>query len=196
MVYLLVLNIELCQVYFGNIRKKIALCRKNIRNRDLFLEYNHGMKVFWVFIPIVFITVLADCLLLPPTTGEQNEIRPLDTQKKLPYQEEATKMPTNNATTPTPTLQGLTEKAKEDLTKRLNIATTQITLMEAKSVIWSNSSLGCPQPGMMYAEVLTPGYLIILSVSAKNYEYHTGKGSDIFLCENPTPPVEEMPGDT
>jgi len=105
-------------------------------------------------------------------------------------------MPTNDATPPIPNVRVLTEMAIEDLAKRLNIATIQISLIEAKSVIWSNSSLGCPQPGMMYAEVLTPGYLIILSVNDKSYEYHAGKNPDVFLCENPTPPVEGMPGDT
>jgi hypothetical protein len=48
---------------------------------------------------------------------------------------------------------------------------------------------------MMYAEVLTPGFLIVLSANDQEYEYHAGKNSDIFYCENPTPPVPGTPGD-
>jgi len=104
---------------------------------------------------------------------------------------------TPNPTTPnTPNLQSLIEKAKADLAQRLSISVDQINGIEAQAVIWSNSSLGCPQPGMMYTEVLTPGYLILLNANGQDYEYHAGKGSDIFLCENPLPPVEGQPGNT
>jgi hypothetical protein len=93
-------------------------------------------------------------------------------------------------------LQNLIDKAKEDLSQRLSISTARINIIEAKEVTWSNSSLGCPQPGMLYAEVLTPGYLIRLNANGQDYEYHAGKGSAIFYCENPLPPVEGMPGNT
>ena len=95
-----------------------------------------------------------------------------------------------------PNLHGLIQKAKEDLAQRLSISVDQINGIDAKAVIWSNSSLGCPQSGMVYADVLTPGYLILLNANGQDYEYHAGKGSTIFLCENPTPPVEGQPGNT
>jgi hypothetical protein len=104
--------------------------------------------------------------------------------------------------TPTPStpsdinLQILIDKAKEDLTRRLSISAAQIDLVEAADVMWSDSSLGCPQKGMVYADVLTPGYLIVLSVNSEEYEYHTSKGTEMVYCENPNPPVPGMPGDT
>ena len=93
-------------------------------------------------------------------------------------------------------LETLIGTAKQDLAGRLSIPVNEIILLDAKDVIWSNSSLGCPQPGMVYADILTPGYLILLNVNNKDYEYHAGKSSDVFLCENPTPPVPGMSGDT
>jgi hypothetical protein len=44
--------------------------------------------------------------------------------------------------------------------------------------------------------VLTPGYLILLNANGQNYEYHAGKGSEVFYCENPLPPVEGIPSNT
>ena len=96
----------------------------------------------------------------------------------------------------TPNLQSLIENAKADLAQRLSISTTEINVLDARDVVWSNSSLGCPQPGMLYADVLTTGYLILLSANNQEYEYHVGKGFDIFYCENPLPPVDGMPGNT
>ena len=89
----------------------------------------------------------------------------------------------------------LVEMAKIDLAGRLSIPTDQIILIDARAVVWSDSSLGCPQPGMFYTEVLTPGYLILLEANGQEYEYHSGKSSEVFLCENPIPPVPRMPGD-
>ena len=96
----------------------------------------------------------------------------------------------------TPNLQTLIEIAKENLAQWLSIAKYQINVVEAREVVWSNASLGCPQPGMLYAEVLTPGFLILLNVNGQDYEYHAGKNSDAFYCENPSPPVEGMPDNT
>jgi hypothetical protein len=100
---------------------------------------------------------------------------------------------------PTPAtsgLQTLIEKAKIDLAKRLSIATDQISLVEAINVVWPDSSLGCPQEGMMYAQVLTPGFLILLEHAGNTFEYHTSNSTEIVTCENPSPPVPGIPSNT
>jgi len=96
----------------------------------------------------------------------------------------------------TSTLQNLTELAREDLAKRLSIPITKISLLEAKKVTWSDSSLGCPQDGFVYAQILTPGYLIVLEHDNNRYEYHAGKGPNVIYCPNPIPPVPNAPDNT
>jgi hypothetical protein len=101
----------------------------------------------------------------------------------------------NSQMTPSaPGLQGLIEKVKEDLAKRLSISMAEINVAEASEVIWPDSSLGCPKKGMAYLEVLTPGYLILLEDANNQYEYHAGKGLDFFYCTNPTAPLPGSPG--
>lgn len=95
-----------------------------------------------------------------------------------------------------PNLQNLIEQAKADLAQHLSISSTDIIVLDAKVVAWSNSSLGCPQPGMAYADVITPGYLIVLQFNHQVYEYHAGKNSEVFLCDDPSPPIEGMPDNT
>lgn len=95
---------------------------------------------------------------------------------------------------PTPSASGmevLIERAKEDMAERLSIPINNIILMEARGVIWSDASFGCPQPGMMYAQVLKPGYLIKLKYDNQEFEYHAGKGGSLRYCKNPLPPVED-----
>jgi hypothetical protein len=94
-----------------------------------------------------------------------------------------------------PGLQSLVEKAKADLAQRLSISASDITVLDAASVTWPDASLGCPQEGMLYAQVLTPGYLIRLQTGDQEFEYHASRGTTVIFCENPMSPVEGTPGD-
>ena len=79
----------------------------------------------------------------------------------------------------------LIEKAKTDLAQRTGIPKEEITLVEFQLVTWPNAALGCPQPGMAYADVLVDGYLIMLRSGPGTYNYHGGGYPDAgpFLCE-------------
>ncbi|HET6596256.1 MAG TPA: hypothetical protein VFG81_11565 [Anaerolineales bacterium] len=93
-------------------------------------------------------------------------------------------------------LQALIDKAVADLAQRLTVSTNEIALLEAKSVTWPDSSLGCPQKDMVYTQVLTPGYLILLEHDGTTYEYHASSGNTVTTCVNPSPPVPGSPGNT
>jgi hypothetical protein len=90
-------------------------------------------------------------------------------------------------------MEGLVNAAKQDLAKRLAISVDQINLVQATAVVWPDSSMGCPQPGMEYLQVPEDGALIVLEAQGNLYEYHRGKRG-LFLCEktgkNPSPPPQ------
>ena len=58
-----------------------------------------------------------------------------------------------------------------------------------ENVTWPDSSLGCPEEGTQYAQMLTDGVLIVLELDGQQYEYHAALGDEAFYCENPQPPV-------
>lgn len=68
-----------------------------------------------------------------------------------------------------------------DLAQRLGLPESAITVRTVESVEWPDASLGCPRPGMMYAQVITPGYRIVLEAAGQTYEYHTSQ-SHVVLC--------------
>jgi len=73
--------------------------------------------------------------------------------------------------------------AKADLAERKGIEKEQIEVESVKPVEWPDASLGCPEPGMMYAQVITPGYQILLSHDGETYRYHTdARGNRVVLC--------------
>ena len=72
------------------------------------------------------------------------------------------------------TLARLIERAREDLVQATNAGADEITLISTEEVEWGDASLGCPEPDAMYAQVITPGYVIVLERGGDTYDYHTG----------------------
>jgi hypothetical protein len=92
---------------------------------------------------------------------------------------------------PTPAdigLQKFFKLAQQDLVQRLGIQPEQIALLALEIVVWSDGSLGCPQPGKEYPQVPQDGMRIVLGVKGQSYPYHKGENAEIFLCEG-TPQI-------
>jgi hypothetical protein len=83
---------------------------------------------------------------------------------------------------PVPGSTELVAQARADLAGRLNIGADTLRVKSVEAVDWPDSSLGCPQPGMMYAQVITPGLRVVLEANGQEYAYHSD-GKRIFLCE-------------
>ncbi|WP_376789316.1 hypothetical protein [Thermoflexus sp.] len=81
-----------------------------------------------------------------------------------------------------PELEGRIEQARKDLAARIGVPEEKIRVIEARAVTWPDTSLGCPEPGRMYAQVLTPGYRVVLEVAGQRYAYHAGREGPPFLC--------------
>lgn len=73
-------------------------------------------------------------------------------------------------------------RAKQDLERRLGIPSESIRVVKVEEAEWRDSSLGCPEPGKMYAQVITPGYRVVLEAQGKTYEYHTDTRNAVVLC--------------
>ncbi len=76
---------------------------------------------------------------------------------------------------------GVVARAKEDLARRAGLAAENIAVKEVQRVTWPDASLGCPRKGGLYAQVLTPGYRLLLSDGTTDFEYHTDDCSRVVL---------------
>jgi hypothetical protein len=114
----------------------------------------------------------------PPTNaGQEPSVSP------------STQPPTPGPSTPSGPAQGPVEQAKSDLAGRLGIPVEAVTMVSSEEVTWPDGSIGCPQPGMRYTQVLVNGSRIVLAAGGKQYHYHSGGRRGPFLCTNPQPPV-------
>jgi len=80
------------------------------------------------------------------------------------------------------------EQAREALADWLGIPTEQIEVVEVEEVEWRDTSLGCPEPGMVYAQVITAGCRATLEAAGKTYEVHTG-GQQMVVCDEEGNPL-------
>ena len=93
----------------------------------------------------------------------------------------------------TPNMEKLVRQAKEDLAGRLSVEVQQIMVTYIMELMWPDSSLGCPEPDMMYSQVLQEGCLIRLRVGDKTYDYHSSAKGSPFHCEKSKQRLPKIP---
>lgn len=76
----------------------------------------------------------------------------------------------------------------EDLSTTQNMLRDAMTVIRAEAIIWSDGSLGCPQPGEVYTQATVPGYWIVLEANGRTYDYRAAENGAFILCENAQPP--------
>ena len=69
-----------------------------------------------------------------------------------------------------------------DAVSRLGVGPPQLQVESVEPREWRDSSLGCPQPGFFYAQVITPGYLVVVAGAGKRLEYHTDTRGRSVMC--------------
>src|SRR4030081_3530373 len=65
------------------------------------------------------------------------------------------------------------DAALSDAAAHLGVSSASLTVDQVEPREWSDSSLGCPKPGQMYSQIVTPGYVVIISGAGRQLEYHT-----------------------
>jgi hypothetical protein len=162
------------------------------------------MRIRWVSLFYLLSIALAGCRASQGKAGDAPSLSPLapkETESLLTSSPAAPKEWDDMPKDPPlpfaadPGLPALIERAKVDLAQKLSIPASQIKAIETKEVFWPDGSLGCPQPGIAYAQIPTPGYLIMLVYSGNEFEYHADTHGNTLYCENPTPPISGTPVD-
>jgi hypothetical protein len=75
------------------------------------------------------------------------------------------------------------DAARRDAAQRLTTTPEALQVVDVESRQWPDRSLGCPRQGVLYAQILTPGYLIVLSNGSRRLEYHSDDRGTIVFCQ-------------
>jgi hypothetical protein len=80
--------------------------------------------------------------------------------------------------------------AQQGLAQQLGLEPTAVTVVSADPVEWPDSCLGATLSDEVCAQVVTPGYQIILEAQGQQYQYHTDEsGGAIRLAGAPEPQI-------
>ena len=79
------------------------------------------------------------------------------------------------------------------LADSLTVDPATITLVSTESVEWPNACLGVESPDIACAEVITPGYRLLLSVSGVTYEMHTNQDGSQVVQVGPVNNPNDLP---
>ncbi len=71
---------------------------------------------------------------------------------------------------------------RADAARRSGQDPASVRLVSIETVEWPDTSLGCPEPGKFYAQVITPGYRIVVRAAGTDYDYHTDRAGNFVLC--------------
>jgi hypothetical protein len=166
------------------------------------------MRRYWIFLLCIMAFALGGCAASPAGTGDSQNppsvgaqeyptLAPLSTTSPEPPSQVLPVFPNQGENTPMaptlptpydPGLQSLIEKARADLAARLTAPANEINVAQAFAVDWPDAGLGCSQAGMMSAQVITPGYLILLEYKNNQYEYHANQRDYVIYCMNSASP--------
>ena len=72
--------------------------------------------------------------------------------------------------------------AVKTLAAHLDVPVDAISVDTVRAIDWPDSSVGCPQPGEAYMQVITPGHRITLRVDGNFHFVHEANGR-AFVCE-------------
>jgi len=79
-------------------------------------------------------------------------------------------------------MQPMLERICADAAQRAGVALDQVKVLTVESVTWSDGSLGCPEPGMMYTQALVRGNRVRVDAAGTILLYHSGAQSTFVHC--------------
>ncbi len=88
---------------------------------------------------------------------------------------------TDSLTTPAPGSETLVSLSKNDLAQKIGLPETNIRLVSVDATSFGDTSLGVSEPGGIYAQVITPGFIIVLNANGKDYEYHSDMNNRVVF---------------
>ena len=149
------------------------------RNKNNFIYLIVGFSIAFL---IIIIILSSNFLTSEPS--DYNVVNPqFATPTPTPPEKDDYK-PTATATpepTPTPEVPSFSGLFMAELVSRLDIKSSNINLISYEDITFSDSSLDCPEPGKLYAQVLTPGWKILFEAEGDTYEYHSNLDGSYYI---------------
>lgn len=137
------------------------------------------MKSKTILLYLTFVTLIALVVLMfMPYPGQDELMRQ---ERSTPAIEENLSPQYGNLTDDQI---AIADRAIGDLLNSVEgITPSMIAVKQFEPKEFGDASLGCPMPGQNYAQVISPGYQVILEAGGQEYDYRLDMSEAVLLCE-------------
>jgi hypothetical protein len=108
-----------------------------------------------------------------PTATPQNLTSPQDLMPTRAAATQAQSAPGLSLVDVDPVAADLAALAQRLQAEQANLPVRRVRVVDVQAVVWPDTSLGCPQPDQMYAQVQVPGYRIVVEAAGEQVIFHT-----------------------
>jgi hypothetical protein len=77
--------------------------------------------------------------------------------------------------------QDILDAVLADASQRTGTPAEDLVITKAELVTWPDGGLGCPEPGMVYIQVLVDGYQVVVADGVTQLDYR-GDGNGFRIC--------------
>ena len=158
------------------------------------------MKHWWL-IMVLFTLLFAGCTELETPMDDLptpvNEL-PTDTVELLPETTDPGQTPTSAASAESSDLDKVGAELLTKVEDDLALDRGSLITLSVEEKTWPDASLGCPKPGMVYAQVLTEGWLVVYAgPDGEEIPVHADRGLKHYtICsERDQPEAKQELGD-
>jgi len=106
---------------------------------------------------------------------------------RIPDPQEAVLAPAGEQVSTTAIPREVRRAVVADAAKRFNVAESAVVLTRAEQVTWPDGSLGCPEPGRMYTQMLVDGFRVSAKTTEGELLYHTDSRGNVANCASGKP---------
>lgn len=132
--------------------------------------------------------LLAACAAQPAATSSPTASPTASPTQGEPMTEESAAPSAPTADISEEGLEALVATAAEEA----DVDIDEIRIVTAEQVMWSDGSIGCPQPGQGYTQALVPGFRVVLEIDGEELHFHAARGGEFRICDDPQPPVDSV----
>lgn len=68
----------------------------------------------------------------------------------------------------------------EDAAERTSATMSEIEVTSIEATTFNDAALGCPEPGRLYAQVITPGFIVLVDAGSDELDYRVAEDSEAF----------------
>jgi hypothetical protein len=130
----------------------------------------------------VWLTCCALGMVLPACAADPTRPGAIAPPKRLPEIVAAPATPAGEPVNVAAMPREVRRAVVADAARRFKVPESAVVLTRAEQLTWSDGSLGCPEPGRVYTQMLVPGFRVVAKTSAGELTYHTDALGNAVTC--------------